>query len=109
MLVISIGAFAQVIFLVSIVTSLGVFQVNFAPNSCNILHEIFTSLIAGILEIVQIPSINNVAGIIATAAFFAPLIITSPLRRVPPCITNLSKRITSKLFISFNYYFSNKK
>lgn len=49
-----------------------------APNSSNILQDSFTSLIFGRLSIVHIPSIKRVAGKIATAAFFAPLIVTSP-------------------------------
>ena len=53
-------------------------QVILAPNFSNIEQEIFTSLIFGIFSKVQIPSINKVAGSIATAAFFAPLIFTSP-------------------------------
>ena len=89
-------------FLASIVTSFFPFQVTLAPNSSNILQEILTSLIYGKLLIVQIPSTNNAAGSIATAAFFAPLIVTSPDRRVPPLITNFSKYITPKIF-SFIY------
>ena len=45
----------------------------------------------GKFSTVQTPFINKVAGIIATAAFFAPLIVTSPCNLVPPCITNFSK------------------
>ena len=52
----------------------------------------------GTFEIVQIPSINKVAGIKATAAFFAPLIITSPFRCVPPFITNLPRKLPPKVF-----------
>ena len=44
----------------------------------------------GTLLIVQTPSINKVAGSIATAEFFAPLIFTSPFRGVGPVITNFS-------------------
>ena len=50
----------------------------------NILHIIFTSLIFGTFSNVVIPSINKVAGKIATAAFLAPLISTSPTNLVPP-------------------------
>ena len=65
----------------------------FAPNFSNIEQDIFTSLIFGTFSIVHSPSINSVAGIIATAAFFAPLIFTSPVSLVGPSITNLSKTI----------------
>ena len=41
--------------------------------------------------IVQIPFIKSVAGKIATAAFFAPLIVTSPFKGEPPVMTNFSK------------------
>ena len=78
MLVKSKGASVVVIFRVSIVTSLGLFHVTFAPSASNILHDNLTSLIFGRLSIVQMPSIKRVAGKIATAAFFAPLIVTSP-------------------------------
>ena len=72
------------------VISFGVFQVILAPSVLNISQKILTSLIFGKFSIVQIPFTNKVAGNIATAAFFAPLIVTSPFRRVPPFITNLS-------------------
>ena len=60
------------------------FHVIFAPRFSSISQRIFISLILGILFIVQTPCINKVAGRIATAAFFAPLILTSPLSLVPP-------------------------
>ena len=68
----------------------GVFHVILAPSFVKISQNILTSLIFGRLSIVQTPLINKVAGNIATAAFLAPLIVTSPFRRVPPFITNLS-------------------
>ena len=42
------------------------------------------------LFIVHFPLTNNVAGSIATAEFFAPVIETSPLKLVPPLIINFS-------------------
>ena len=42
------------------------------PKLFNISQYNFTSLIFGKFSIVQTPLINKVAGIIATAAFFAP-------------------------------------
>ena len=78
MLVKSKGAFVVVIFLVSIVIQCLSFQVIFAPNFSNILQDISISLICGKFSIVQTPSIRSVAGKSATAAFFAPLIVTSP-------------------------------
>ena len=53
----------------------------------------------GRFSIVQIPSINNVAGKIATAAFLAPLIVTSPFKGVCPVITSFSKDIPPQKFI----------
>ena len=49
---------------------------------------------------VVIPFINKAAGKIATAAFLAPLIVTSPFKGVPPVITNFSKAIPPKMFLS---------
>lgn len=63
------------------------------PKVFNISQYDFTSLILGKFSIVQTPLIKIVAGIIATAAFFAPLIVTSPRRGVGPVITNFSKLI----------------
>lgn len=42
---------------------------------------------------VQTPLISKVAGIIATAAFFAPLMRTSPFKGVFPVMTSFSKTI----------------
>jgi hypothetical protein len=44
----------------------------------------FTSEIAGTFSILQIPSQRRTAGIIATAAFFAPLTSISPFSGFPP-------------------------
>ena len=85
MLVISKGALVEVIFLVSTFNEFSVSHVIFAPNFSNIVHE------SGTFSYVHSPSINKVTGIIATAAFFAPLIFTSPLSLVGPFITNFSK------------------
>ena len=93
MLVKSNGAWVVIIFLVSIVISFGVFHVIFAPNFSRIVQHIWTSLIFGKLLIVQTPSISNVAGNIAIAAFFAPFISTSPFKGVGPVITNFSNWI----------------
>ena len=79
-----------VIFDVSIVMLFLLFQVILAPNFSNISHDILISLIFGKFSIVQIPSINSVAGKIATAAFFAPPIITSPFKGVGPFTINFS-------------------
>ena len=61
-----------------------------APSFSSIVHEILMSLIFGKFSMVQIPSINSVAGNIATAAFFAPLMVTSPFKEVGPVTTNFS-------------------
>ena len=81
----------QLIFLESIVISCGESQVILAPNSSKISQYNFTSLILGRFSIRQVPFINRAAGRIATAAFFAPLIVTSPLRWVGPFIISFSK------------------
>ena len=56
----------------------------FIPIASRILHIVLTSLISGIFSIVDMPLTNIVAGSIATAAFFAPLIVTSPFNFVFP-------------------------
>ena len=94
MLVKSKGAFVVVILLVSIVILCLLFQVILAPNFSSISQEIFISLILGKFSIVQIPSIKRVAGKSATAAFFAPLMVTSPFKGVGPVTTNFSNYIT---------------
>ena len=49
-----------------------------APICFKILRSIVTSEICGMFSMRQTPSTINAAGIIATAAFFAPLISISP-------------------------------
>ena len=49
-----------------------------APRLSSILNSAAVSLIFGTFSIIQRPLARIVAGIIATAAFFAPLIVTSP-------------------------------
>ena len=63
-------------FVESMVTLFLLFQIILAPNFSNISQDIFISLILGKFSIVQQPSIKSVAGKSATAAFFAPFIIT---------------------------------
>ena len=101
MLVKSSGAFVVTIFVVSIVMLCCEFQVIFAPSSSNILQDICISLIFGKFSIVQTPSIKSVAGKRATAAFFAPLITTSPFNCVGPVTTNFSNYITPQLMFYF--------
>lgn len=48
------------------------------------------------------PSARTTAGIIATAAFFAPLTETSPDKRRPPLITYLSNTVHSQIHFSSN-------
>ena len=74
-------------------------QVIFTPKLSKISQYDFTSLILGRFSIVHIPFTNNVAGIMATAAFFAPLIFTSPRKGVGPVITNFSNLIPPKLYL----------
>lgn len=54
------------------------------------VRSISVSLICGIFSMQQTPSTIRAAGIIATAAFFAPLISTSPCSVVAPLITYFS-------------------
>ena len=49
----------------------------FAPISLRMVRSISVSLICGMFSILQTPSTISAAGMIATAAFFAPL-ISSP-------------------------------
>ena len=77
-------------FLVSISREFLSIHLIFAPKPSNISHDNLISTILGTLLITQTPSINNVAGSIATAEFFAPLIFTSPFKGVGPVITNFS-------------------
>ena len=92
------GAFVVVIFDVSIVILCASFHVILAPNCSNIVHDIFISLIFGRFSIVQTPSIKSVAGKIATAAFFAPLMVTSPFKGVGPFTTNFSNLYTPNIY-----------
>lgn len=69
----------MVIFLVSISREFLLIQLILAPKPSNISQDNLISTMLGTLLIVQTPSINKVAGSIATAEFFAPLIFTSPL------------------------------
>ena len=62
-----------------------------APISFNIVPISVTSLILGIFSILQGSSQRITPGIMATAAFFAPLIVTSPFKGFPPFTTNLFK------------------
>lgn len=65
----------------------------------------FISLIFGKFSIVQTPSIKRVAGNIATAAFFAPPIETSPFNEVGPVTTNFSNKITPNIYSFLLYNF----
>ena len=58
-----------------------------APISFKICRRVLTSDISGRFSILQTPSTMSAAGIIATAAFFAPLISTSPCSGFPPLMT----------------------
>ena len=49
-----------------------------APSCERMVSSISVSLICGIFSIRHTPSTMSAAGMIATAAFFAPLISTSP-------------------------------
>ena len=65
-------------------------QVILEPIASKIWQDNLTSIIFGTLYNVKTPFDNSVAGNIAIAEFFAPIIETSPLKGVPPVITNFS-------------------
>ena len=67
----------------------------FAPNTLRIFRLTATSLISGRFSITQTSAARIVAGRMPTAAFFAPEIVTSPCRGLPPVITNFSNFIIS--------------
>ena len=64
-----------------------------APILLRILTMQLTSLILGIFSMRQTSCASKVAGIIATAAFFAPLISTEPHSLLPPFIISFSKTV----------------
>ena len=83
-----------------------------------------TSLMFGIFSSMQGPSARITAGIMATTAFFAPLIVTSPSRRRPPFILScktadnvrrksaavltLLQQTKPPLIFCINYYITNE-
>ena len=66
-----------------------------APKCSRIFRDSVTSEIWGIFSIRQTPSTSRAAGMMATAAFLAPLISTSPNRDDHPVQYTLSKSIPS--------------
>ncbi len=62
----------------------------FAPISCIALSSTFVSLTFGMFSIVTVSSVITAADKIASAAFFAPPISTSPTKGLPPLITYCS-------------------
>ena len=89
---------------VSIVILCASFQVIFAPNFSNMVQDIFISLIFGRFSIVHTPSIKSVAGKMATEAFYAPLMATSPFSGVGPFTTNFSNLYTpNKIYLYMNF------
>ena len=75
----------------SISTVLALTARTFAPRCSSMVRSISASLICGIFSRRQTPFTMSAAGIMATAAFFAPLTSTSPYRGLPPLITYFSK------------------
>ncbi len=67
-----------------------------------VLKIVETSDISGRFSITQGPSESKTAGRMATAAFFAPLMRTSPCSGRPPFITNFSKKRTPRTKIQHN-------
>ena len=66
-----------------------------APSSSRMEKNRVTSLIWGMFSMRQVPSTSRAAGIMATAAFFAPLMVTSPNSGWPPWIMYLFKAVPS--------------
>ena len=66
-----------------------------APRALRICSDTATSLMSGRFSMTHLSAARMVAGKIATAAFFAPLMETSPMRGLPPLITNFSNWMTS--------------
>ena len=62
----------------------------FAPSERRMSTRMVTSLICGRLSIRHSSPQRSAAGMIATAAFFAPLISTVPRSGLPPPMINLS-------------------
>ena len=75
-----------------------------APSCSKIFKIAVTSEIWGMFSMRQTPSTRMAAGIMATAAFFAPLISTSPNRGLPPCTMYFVNVLTS-----FQVFFCGEK
>ena len=70
------------------------FSVTSAPIFFRISKRICTSEISGTFSMRHWPSTRSTAGKIASAAFFAPLMVTVPCKVFPPLITYLAKEYT---------------
>ena len=68
----------------------------FDPKDLNILTNPRISLMSGTFSKWHLPFTSNVAGSIPTAAFLAPLIVTSPCSLHGPCTTNFSINLPPK-------------
>ena len=90
-LAISYGTFGTFMFLVSNSYLFEPSWVISAPIDFRIFMQKVISLICGQLSRIHFSSQSIVAATIATAAFLAPLITTSPFSGLPPCITSFSK------------------
>jgi hypothetical protein len=66
-----------------------------APRSSRIFRHSVTSEIWGMFSMRHTPSTSSEAGIMATAAFLAPLISTSPKSGLPPRIKYFVKIVPS--------------
>ena len=66
-----------------------------APSTLRILRLTATSLMSGRFSMTQTSAAKIVAGRMPTAAFFAPEMMTSPCRGLPPVITNFSNFMIS--------------
>ena len=63
-----------------------------APNILNSSIKVLVSRKLGTFFITVIPSASSDEAIIGKTAFFAPEILTLPLKALPPFTTNLSMR-----------------
>ena len=57
-----------------------------------------TSVRSGTRRITHGSDVSNVAAMIGSTAFFAPLIVTSPCRGIPPLINKLSIKKFARRF-----------
>ena len=85
----SYGA-SSVVILEASIERIDLSNVHFAPRFVKRSIKVRVSRKSGTFLIVVVPSASNAEAIIGKTAFFAPDILTLPLRVLPPLITSLS-------------------